>query len=307
MKINILQKEIEKLITLRDCAHWAVSQFDKARLHYGHGTDNAWDEAIYLSLYALQLPPDVDSTILDKQLSPQQRQAITDLIQQRITKRIPASYLTHEAWFAGLPFYVDERVLIPRSSIAELIASNFSPWVDSECMTHVLDLCTGSGCIAIATALHMPNLKVDATDISDAALEVAAINIKKHNVKDRVRLIRSDLFSSIPKQRYDLIVSNPPYVSETELETLPDEYAYEPRLGFAAGDEGLDIVIKILQQAGNYLTREGVLIVEVGNSQYVLQERFPNVPFTWLEFERGEDGVFLLTAEQLKNYQFTGL
>jgi ribosomal protein L3 glutamine methyltransferase len=303
----MLQKETEKLITLRDCANWAVKQFDKAGLHYGHGTDNAGDEAIYLSLHALHLPPDVDSTILDKQLSLQERQAITDLIQRRIVERIPASYLTHEAWFAGLPFYVDERVLIPRSSIAELIASNFSPWVDSDRMTHVLDLCTGSGCIAIATALHMPNLKVDATDISDAALEVAAINVKKHKVEDRVRLIRSDLFSAIPKQRYDLIVSNPPYVSEEEIQTLPKEYAHEPRLGFAASDEGLDIVIKILQQAANYLTPEGVLIVEVGNSQYVLQERFPNIPFTWLEFERGEDGVFLLTAEQLKNYKLTCL
>jgi ribosomal protein L3 glutamine methyltransferase len=304
MKINKLNKKQNIISTLHDCIQWAVNGFTQAGLHYGHGTDNAWDEAVYLSLYALHLPPDADSALLSKQLSEQERQAIIELIQRRITERIPAAYLTHEAWFAGLPYYVDERVLVPRSPMAELIENEFSPWIDGSQIKRVLDLCTGSGCIAIATALQLPNVHVDATDISGAALEVAGINVEKHHVEDLVHLIHSDLFSAIQEQRYDLIISNPPYVSEEELQTLPREYTHEPRLGFAASDEGLAIVIKILKQAANYLTPQGVLIVEVGNSQYALQERFPRVPFTWLEFERGEDGVFLLTAEQLKLQRF---
>lgn len=292
-----------ELNTIRDYIRLALSNFNAAGLFYGHGTDNAWDEALALVLHTLNLPHDIHPAMLDAHLLKEEQAKLQELIQKRVKEKIPVPYLTHEAWFAGLSFYVDERVLIPRSPIAELIENQFAPWVFAEEVTRILDLCTGSGCIAIACAKQFMQAEVTASDISTDALAVAKINTLRHNVEDQVQLIQSDLFASIPKQPYDLIVSNPPYVDEEELSALPPEYRHEPSLGLAAGKEGLDVVIRILQETPAYLSPHGVLIVEVGNSEVALGEAFPTVPFTWLEFERGGGGVFVLTAEQLKAHQ----
>lgn len=301
MKMQI-EGLVDELITLRDVMRWAVTQFNSADLFYGHGTDNAWDEAVALIMPSLNLPPDTDRSILDARLIRQERQEILLLIQRRITERLPAPYLTHKAWFAGLPFYVDTRVLIPRSPIAEVIESGFQPWLGEIDVTRILDIGTGSGCLAIASALAFPIAQVDAVDISPEALEVAMINVKKHHLEERVRLIQSDVFVNLPGEIYDIIVSNPPYVGTEEMQQLPQEYRHEPELGLIAGTTGLDIVVRILAQAKEHLSPHGLLIVEVGNSEDILRERFPFVPFTWLEFERGGGGVFLLTAAQVTDY-----
>lgn len=290
-----------ELKTIRDYIRYATSKFNEVGLFYGHGTDNAWDDASALVLHSLHLPHNVNPTILDANLTKDEQIHVWNLINQRTTKRIPVSYLTNEAWFSGLSFYVDERVLIPRSPIAELIASEFSPWVMPEEVTDILDLCTGSGCIAIACAKAFPHANVDASDISSDALAVAKINVLRHGVEDQVHLIESDLFDNIPAKQYDIIVSNPPYVSSDEMLALPGEYLHEPKLGLEAGDEGLDCALRILKDAEKRLKPNGILVVEVGNSEIALAERFPNVPFTWLEFQHGDGGVFLLTAEQLRS------
>ena len=224
------------------------------------------------------------------------------MINHRINTRVPSAYLMHEAIFAGLPFYVDERVLVPRSPIAELIREQFSPWVEPDQIHHVLDLCTGSACIAIACAYAFPDAQVDAVDLSEEALEVAKINVARHEVEDQLTLHHSDLFNALPAQKYDLIVSNPPYVAIAEWEQLPAEFHAEPEMGFTGGESGLDLVIKILVDSAEYISEQGILIVEVGSSAETLQKQFPEVPFYWLNFEHGGDGVFLLTAEQV--FQF---
>lgn len=301
MPLNTTADEaILELETIRDMLRWIVSQFYAGNLFFGHGTDNAWDEAVALVLHALHLPPDINPQVIDARLTVNERRKIVRLALRRIKERIPSAYITHEAWFAGLPFYVDQRVLIPRSPIAELIEQHFSPWIAEENISRVLDLCTGSGCIAIVCALTLPDVKVDAVDISQEALEVAKLNVEKHHVKEQVRLIHSDLFAELKQEKYDIIVSNPPYVSTTELAQLPEEYHHEPALGLAAGSEGLDFAIRILREAANHLTENGILIVEVGNSEEALVERYPQIPFTWLEFQRGGGGVFLLIKAQLE-------
>jgi ribosomal protein L3 glutamine methyltransferase len=286
------------LITLRDCLRWAASEFHLAGLYYGHGTESAWDEAVALTLGALHLPWNVDPGVLDARLLPMERGRIVALVRSRIATRRPLPYLLGEAFFAGVPFSVDERVLIPRSPIAELIEHGFAAWFPGEPPARVLDLCTGSGCIGIATALHLPTCEVDLADISGEALEVARINITRHDVGERVRAVESDLFDGLPG-RYDLIVSNPPYVDARDLATMPAEFRHEPSLALGAGADGLDIVRRILREARDHLTDGGVLIVEVGNSDRHLEAAFPEVPFLWLEFERGGQGVFALTADEL--------
>ena len=297
MSINL-----PELTTIRDFLRYAVSQFNGAGLFFGHGTDNAWDEAIGLVLHTLHLPHDMNPDLLAAHLTQAERETILKLIADRTEKRIPLPYLTHEAWFSQLPFYVDERVLIPRSPIAELIENQFAPWIDPKNVHSILDLCTGSGCIAITAALNFQDATVVASDLSADALAVAKINVLRHEVIDQVSLYESDLFNAIPKQTFDVIVSNPPYVSAEEMAALPSEYHHEPRLGLAAGKDGLDIVERILKEAGQWLTPHGILIVEVGNSELALADAYPNIPFTWVEFERGGGGVFILTAEQVKQF-----
>lgn len=290
------------LITVRDYLRWATSRFNEAELVFGHGTDNAWDDAVQLVCYALHLPLDAQD-ILDARLTMEERKRLVHLISERIRTRKPVAYITHRAWFAGLDFYVDERVLVPRSPIAEMIPQHFAPWV-TEFPDHILDLCTGSGCIAIATALAFSNALVDAVDIDEGALAVAKKNVELYGLSDQVQIKKSDLFSALGEQKYDLIVTNPPYVSEEEIAELSKEFQHEPKLGlFGYGKDGLDLVQKILQQAAQHLTERGVLICEVGFSEAKLIARYPLVPFTWVEFQEGGQGVFVLTVDQLRVYQ----
>ncbi|ALG69357.1 50S ribosomal protein L3 N(5)-glutamine methyltransferase [Beggiatoa leptomitoformis] len=294
---------MDELHTPADFIRWSASRFNEAQLYFGHGTDNAIDEAVWLVMHTLHLPNNVPAFLWESRLTYAEKQALFTIIEKRIGQRIPAAYLTGIAWFAGLQFKVNPHVLIPRSPIAELILKHYEPWVNPEKIYRVLDLCTGSGCIAIATALlAFPDAEVDAVDISPEALAIAQANIDGYDIQDRVYTVQSDLFSSLKGIRYNLIVSNPPYVDRDELATMPAEYHHEPRLGLEAGADGLLFAKRILREALDYLTPDGVLIVEVGVSQYALMEAYPSVPFMWLAFEAGEDGVFLLTAEQLHEY-----
>ncbi len=290
------------LTTLRDYIRWAASRFTEAEVSFGHGTTTALDEAAALVLHTLHQPYNLSDTYLESKLTLKERQEVIDMIDRRINERIPAAYLTHEAIFAGLSFYVDERVLVPRSPIAELIEQRFAPWVEEEQVERILDLCTGSACIAIACAYAFADAYVDAVDLSTEALEVAKLNVDKHQLADAVTLHQSDLFENLPVVQYDIIVSNPPYVCLEEWKQLPAEYHAEPAMGFKGGESGLDLVLRILVDADRYLTEQGILIIEVGSSAETLQSRFTDVPFYWLNFERGGDGVFLLTAEQVRHY-----
>lgn len=291
------------LVTLRDLIRWGTSQFNAAGLGFFQGMPSAIDEAAYLCLSALHLPPDFSVDYFDCVLTMEERLQVLSLFQQRIEQRKPSAYITNEAWFAGLSFYVDERVLIPRSPMAEIIQHQFSPWIDFDQVQNILDLCTGSGCIAIACAFAFDHAMVDASDISSDALAVAEINRHNHGLEDRLQLIESNLFAGIPAKRYDIIVSNPPYVSEQEIKQLPAEFNFEPGLALTAGKEGLDLVLPMLAQARDYLTEEGILMVEVGYSKPALERILPAVDFFWMDFEFGGEGVFLLTASQLEMYQ----
>ena len=288
-----------RLDTAKDFIRWGASVFNRAKLHFEHGTSNAVDEALNLVLHGLSLGHDLPSWLLDGRLTAAEKRACYDLLRRRVEERKPYAYITNKARFAGLDFYVDERVLVPRSPIAELIEAGFEPWIEPERVSKVLDLCTGSGCIAIACAYAFGDAAVDATDVSDGALDVARRNAETLHVADRVLLHKADVFRGLPEAPYDIIVSNPPYVDAQDMATLPDEHKHEPALGLAAGQDGLDIVRRILTDAGNYLAKDGILVVEVGNSRWALEEAYPDVPFTWLEFERGHAEVFLLRADQL--------
>ena len=292
-----------ELHTIRDLVRWGMSQFNKAGLCFAHGMPDALDEAVYLCLASLHLPPDLSDDFFDCRLTHEEKRSVLENYRLRLNKRKPAAYITREAWFAGLSFYVDERVLIPRSPIAELIQQQFSPWIDTGRVKCVLDLCTGSGCIAVACAYAFEQADIVASDVSKDALDVAAINRSNHGLDDRLQLIESDLFENIPGQKFDIIVSNPPYVSEREMSELDREFSFEPGRGLVAGKTGMDIVVPMLQQAAAYLSDHGILVVEVGYSMPALVEMLPEVPFTWLEFAHGGEGVFLLTLEQLRACQ----
>jgi ribosomal protein L3 glutamine methyltransferase len=294
---------LDDLHTIRDWLRWGTSRFNEAKLFFGHGCDNAHDEAAWLILHALHLPPDRLEPYLDARLTRHERLAVLELLQQRIARRLPAAYLTHEAWQAGLRFYVDERVLIPRSYFADLLVEGFAPWVDDPfAIESALDLCTGSGCLAILMAHAFPHAQVDAADISKNALEVAKRNVADYGLKERVRLVQGDLFSGLGKRpcnRYDLIISNPPYVTTQAMQELPAEYRHEPENALAAGDDGLDIVRRILAGAKAHLKPHGLLAVEVGHNRDLMDAAFPELPLTWLDTESGEGKIFLLRREDL--------
>ncbi|WP_105903281.1 50S ribosomal protein L3 N(5)-glutamine methyltransferase [Vibrio gangliei] len=293
-----IDEAVSELHTLQDMIRWTVSRFNAAGLFYGHGTDNSWDEAVQLILPTLYLPIDVPPHVLNSRLITSERMRIVERVIQRINERTPTAYLTNKAWFCGLEFYVDERVLVPRSPIGELIQQQFQPWLTEE-PTRIMDLCTGSGCIAIACAYAFENAEVDAVDISVDALQVAERNIEDHGLEQQVFPLRSDLFNDIPQDKYNIIVTNPPYVDQEDMDSLPQEFKHEPELGLAAGSDGLKLMRRILADAPDYLTDDGILICEVGNSMVHVMEQYPQIPFTWLEFENGGHGVFLLTREQL--------
>jgi len=295
---------LNELHTLRDFVRWGASRFNEANLFFGHGTDNAIDEAVALILHALHLNQNLPESLWACHLTFDEKQQISQLFQRRINERIPAPYLTNEAWFAGLSFYVDQNVLIPRSPIAELIEQQFDPWLETDHIQTVLEIGTGSGCIAIATALVLTDAHIDAVDISPQAIKIAQKNIETYDLSNRVTLLEGDVFEPVQNKKYDLIICNPPYVDAFEMENLPPEFQHEPRLALEAGNDGLDIVRKILQQAHNYLNDKGLLIVEVGASQPTLLETYPDVDFIFPDFKRGGDGVFLLTKQQLETYSF---
>ena len=295
-------QELEELATILDMVRWSVSRFNEAGLYFGHGTDNAWDEAVSLVLQALHLPADLTSqtgdSLFQARLTFAERQAIAEYVAQRVQTRMPLPYITKQAWFCDLPFYVDERVLIPRSPFAELIRKRLYPYVEGE-PQNILDLCTGGGCIAIALAYAFPHATVDAVDISQDALDVADINIHEHALSERVYPIKSDLFSNLEGQRYDVIVSNPPYVDAEDHADMPDEYHHEPTLALAAGEDGLELVDIILRDAPDYLVDGGWLLVEVGNSMIYMDDRYPGLNLEWIEFEHGGLGVFAVSKDEL--------
>jgi len=289
-----------QLHTVRDLLRFAVSRFQEGKLTFGHGTDNAYDEAAYLILHALHLPLDRLEPFLDARLLPREIEAVLALLARRVNERIPSAYLTHEAWLGEYRFYVDERVIVPRSHIAEILDQGLDAWVrDAGAVTRALDLCTGSGCLAILLAHAYPAAKVDAVDLSPEALEIAARNVQDYGLEQRVRLMKSDLFSALGRERYDVIVSNPPYVARAAMQTLPPEYRREPTLALSGGEDGMDAVKRILQDAGRHLSRAGVLIVEVGSGRSALEAAVPRIDFTWLETRAGSDLVFLLERGQL--------
>lgn len=298
-----MTKPASKALTVRQLIRWGERRLATAGVYFGHGTDNALDEAAWLVCASLHIPYEELDAHLDTVASDAQEQTVRQRVEERIGTRKPAAYLLHEAWFAGLRFYVDERVIIPRSHLGEFIRDAFSPWVEPDRVHAALDLCTGSGCIAIALAHAFPDARIDASDISPDALAVAERNVESYGLQSRVRLVQSDLLAGLPGCRYDLIVSNPPYVDAADMASLPDEYRFEPPIALASGTDGLDAITRILADAPEHLTPQGVLVAEVGNSCVALQERFPDVPFLWLTTSSGDESVFLLTAKQLVEHR----
>lgn len=293
------ESSLHELCTLLDYVRWGASRFNAAELWFGHGTDNAWDESLQLVMHVLRLP--VEQTkpeVLQARLTMDERREIMALLEKRINERLPLPYLTNTAWFCDMPFYVDRRVLVPRSPIGELIRHRFRPWLKGEPLA-VLDLCCGSGCIGIACAEIYPDAQVDVSDISAEAIEVAQINIDRHHLNERVRAVQSDLFTNLGDCSYDLIVSNPPYVNAADLAQMPAEYLAEPDIALASGEDGLEFTRRLLREAASYLQPEGILVCEVGNSWETLKELYPRVPFVWPQLEEGGQGVFVLSREEL--------
>jgi ribosomal protein L3 glutamine methyltransferase len=295
-----LPEHLQVLTTIRDFVRWGSSEFARQRLSFGHGFDNALDEARYLALHALALPYDTADAYLDTVLTLPEREQVARLLLLRVEKRQPAAYITRESWFCGLRFYVDERVLVPRSPIAELIANHFEPWVESSQVHRILDLCCGSACIGIAAKYYFMDADVCVADISEDALQVAAMNLAEHDLDGEITIYRSDLFDDIPAQAFDIIVTNPPYVDAEDMAALGDEYRCEPEIGLSAGDDGLALVDRILEQAADYLSEQGVIIIEVGNSQAAMERKYHFLPMTWPEFEFGGAGVCCIRACDLR-------
>ena len=293
---------VDDLHTIRDLLRYTCSRFAASPLYFGHGTDNVWDEAVQLVLRSVHLPLENNNVFLDARLVRSERELIVERIERRIIERVPIAYLLGEGWFMGMPFNIDERVLVPRSPIGELLENGLQPGLGMQPVRRILDLCTGSGCIGIGAASVFDEAEVDLSDISEDALEVADSNIELHGLEGRVRTVRSDVFANIDGQ-YDVILSNPPYVDAEDLADMPDEFHHEPALGLAAGDDGLDIAHRIIAGAAEHLTEDGLLIVEVGNSWGAMDDAYPDLPLTWLEFDNGGDGVFLLTARDLREWQ----
>lgn len=286
--------------TPRDLLRYAVTRFNTGKLFFGHGSSNAFDEAAYLILHTLKLPLDKLDPFLDARLLPHEVGAVLKVIERRAAERLPAAYITNEAWLGGYRFYVDQRVIVPRSFIAELIPEQFSPWVNNpESVTHILELCTGSGCLPIMLADAFPNARIDAVDISADALAVARRNVEDYKLQDRIALIESDLYAEVPEKKYDIIVANPPYVNTGSMDRLPEEYRREPQIALAGGADGMDLVRKIVAGAAQRLTRKGILMLEVGNERAHAEAAFPELELTWLSTSAGDDMVFLLNADQL--------
>lgn len=289
-----------QLKTIRDVLRYAVSRFNAEHLFFGHGTQDALDEAAYLILHTLHLPLDKLDPFLDANLLDAELNTLLHIIERRCKLRVPAPYITQESWLQGYRFYVDERVIIPRSFIAELLKEQFTPWIENPLdVKNVLDLCTGSGCLAIIAADMFPNAQVDAVDISSDALAVAKRNIADYKLEQRVHLHQSDLFSSLPEKRYDLIISNPPYVNDASMAVLPTEFTYEPQLALAGGKDGMNLVRTILRKARAYMQRQGLLVIEIGHERPFAEQVFPETNFTWLTTSVGDDAVFLLRQDQL--------
>ena len=289
-----------ELLTVRDHLRYAVSRFTAAGLFFGHGSDNAWDESVYLTLHTLSLPLDRLEPFLDARLLPHEKEALLEIFRRRCEERLPAAYLTNEAWLGEHRFYVDDRVIVPRSFIAELLQEQLTPWVeDPWAIESALDLCTGSGCLAILTALAFPEAQVDAVDLSKDAISVAERNIADYHLTERVHPIQSDAFSQLKGKRYDLIISNPPYVDAESVAALPPEYLHEPEMALGSGEDGLDFTHIILREAKKHLTPNGLLVVEIGHNREVLEAAYPTLPFTWLDTTAGDEYVFLLNAADL--------
>jgi ribosomal protein L3 glutamine methyltransferase len=292
---------LDELITLRDWLRYAVSRFQSSDLFFGHGCDNAYDEANWLILHTLHLPGERFEAFVDARLTRDERLAILDILQQRIAKRIPAAYLTREAWLGEFHFYVDERVIVPRSFFAEMLCDGFAPWIeDTQQVADALDLCTGSGCLAVLMAHAFPAAQVDAVDLSRDALAVARRNVDDYGLANRIELIESDLFAGLQRRSYDLIISNPPYVTAAAMAALPPEYRHEPALALAAGDDGLDIVRRILAEAQRHLKPGGLLAIEVGHNRNIFERAFPQLQPVWLASETSSDKILLLQREQLQ-------
>jgi ribosomal protein L3 glutamine methyltransferase len=289
-----------ELSTVRDYLRYAVSRFTAAQLFFGHGSDNAWDEAVYLTLHTLSLPLDRLEPFLDARLLPHERELLLDIYRRRCEDRLPAAYLTHEAWLGEHRFYVDDRVIVPRSFIAELLDDQLAPWIDDPwAIESALDLCTGSGCLAILTALAFPNAEVAAVDLSRDAIAVAERNVADYSLYDRIELIESNAFKKLEGRKFDLIISNPPYVNAESVAALPPEYLHEPELALGSGDDGLDFTRIILREAKKHLTDHGILVVEIGHNREALEAAYPTLPFTWLDTAAGDEYVFLLHATDL--------